>query len=89
MEKAKWVMLVFGGGAVLLAVLLTGCLLPGHHGGHHGLPRPPGLPGHHGGLRESPSQDSGAATSESPDGIKSPQLVQNRNTPMPQGERHE
>ena len=32
MEKAKWVMLVFGGGAVLLAVLLTGCLLPGNRG---------------------------------------------------------
>ena len=42
MKKIKFS--IIGGFSLVLLGALTGCILPGHHGGKHGLPRP----GHHG-----------------------------------------
>jgi hypothetical protein len=83
MKKIKTAILA--GFSLVLVGVLTGCILPGHHGGKHGLP----LPGHHGSHQVNPSHNFVAAPNESPGGNNSPQLVQNQNVQTIQGELHE
>ena len=83
MKKIKFS--IIGGFSLVLLGALTGCILPGHHGGKHGLPRP----GHHGSHQVNPSHNFTAAQNESPGGNNSPQLVQNQHVQTTQGELHD
>jgi hypothetical protein len=84
MKTAKWVMLVLGCSAVLLAALLAGCILPGKHGGPPGLPPLPGLPGPHRVELPHPAGVSAVAIAgEDLDPNESPQIVQNGNPANP------